>query len=349
MATTKDIGGLHGTLTLSMQQYIAEFERADAATQMHARGMKTASESLVHDVERSFTGAKFAKGLLEGFGIGTGITVVTKLADHFVEMWQEGAKYAEEMEKSAEKVWEVMHKLSQAKFDASVDKKESPYEKLSLLRAEEGRLQLSMNNLQRRREEAAAGFSKMTSLGLYQNIAGYDFNNTKSFFGIAATQHGGENDGPRYFTPAAKAGEILRGIADDAQVKWAAANEELLKRQKEEKALTDQIKKEKDAQSLLNGANGPNLRGLKEISPEQEAAAYAMGREAAEELRKAGEHAPDKALTNAFGRVGLLGGVADAHASEAPKQTALLIQIRDAARRQLEYMHPEYSGSGYTN
>ncbi len=327
MASSKDIGGLHATLTANASQYVAEFNRADKATQMAARGMTNATETLMHDIQRNFTGAKFAKGILEGFGIGTGITAITRLADVFVGMWKEGDEYAKKVEERAENIAKIMSGLSREKFDLGIELKKSDLDKLSAVTAEINRLKDAMAAAEATRESAVEGLGYAAKLssgqGLTGTFAGQDF----TAYNTRHQQIGG--------MPAKEAGDILSSAADAAQQKWAELNKELLARLKEERALTAIIQKNKDAQTLLSTSPQRDYAAIKDISPETEAFVSGLVEKLSDKEARAQDRTPDAPLTDAFTRLGLLGGTGETErGKEEVKQTSVLMQIRDAILRQ---------------
>lgn len=277
MASSKDIGGLHATLTANANQYVAEFNRADQATQMHARGMATATETLVKDVERSFTGAKFAKGLLEGLGIGTGITAITRVAGLFVGMWEEGDKYAKDVDERATSIGTKLKELAKIKFDWGIELAKTDIDKLKLITADIARIKAQMAQQEALRESATEGMGFVGRLergqGLTGVFAGTDYS--------ARDTHGRIIGG----TPAKEAGDSLSAAADAAQARFFDLNKELIARQKEENALKKAQQRDKDAQDLLTTSPRRDMGAIKDITPEQEAFASGIERTLKDEAR----------------------------------------------------------------
>ena len=99
MSSTHSIGSLNATLRADAVQFLNELDRAERATRSVGTSMENQIEHTISHIEKSFSMAKFAHGLMASFGIGTGGALVEHAIEGIKGHFEEMAKYSEEIDK----------------------------------------------------------------------------------------------------------------------------------------------------------------------------------------------------------------------------------------------------------
>jgi len=114
MSGAKSIASLHAEVTANAARFVDEFNRADREAKKSGLSIRQEVTNMIEHTERSFSGARFAHGLLSSFGIGSGAAIVETVFEAVNESFRASAEdakkfseYVSETLKNARELAEV--------------------------------------------------------------------------------------------------------------------------------------------------------------------------------------------------------------------------------------------------
>jgi len=105
------ITAVNAKLIADAKQFIAEFERANAATKKSATGIDSELDSLQKKIKKKFSAGDIGRDLMKGLGIGGGFEVARLAADQLVEIFKREAEQAKAIEESTAKQLEYTKQI----------------------------------------------------------------------------------------------------------------------------------------------------------------------------------------------------------------------------------------------
>jgi hypothetical protein len=117
----KSIASLYTEVLANATQFVNEFKRADNEARRATASVRASVGKMTRDIARDFSLPKLGKGLLQGFGLGGGMQLMSMATDKFVELLQSGSKHAEELSEHIKNIREDLTALHDKRFSRLID------------------------------------------------------------------------------------------------------------------------------------------------------------------------------------------------------------------------------------
>lgn len=221
---------LHSRLTADASGMIAEFKRADNEVRRSTSGMRAEIGSTMKMIGRQLSLPNLTRGILSGFGVGSGIQLVGTVMDIFAERWKESEQFAAKLEERSKAIADLMREVSQ-EWGKIYKENLPPEKRRDSINQEIAKIAGQRDQAMDDRLRALRGFqwveeySKKYSAMQIQSFEGEDF------------RRGGIAIPKREFT------DIMGKRLDEAQTKWAELNKKLQPLVREVISLNNEITK----------------------------------------------------------------------------------------------------------
>lgn len=109
--------GIHATVSATAAQFIGELSRADNAARRAMDSIQKSVQSTMAGVGRDFALPKLGKGILQGFGIGSGAGLAMAGVDKALDFWREYSTQTEQVSDHIAKIREDQRALRETRFN----------------------------------------------------------------------------------------------------------------------------------------------------------------------------------------------------------------------------------------
>jgi hypothetical protein len=104
---SKSLPPVSAKLIADVEQFVAEFKRADNASRRSAASIDAEVGRLTKSIKKKFSASDVGKDLLKGFGIGSGFAVAQQAAEVIAGFWERAANAAKAIEESSQKAMDA--------------------------------------------------------------------------------------------------------------------------------------------------------------------------------------------------------------------------------------------------